>query len=39
MTDVIPVQDPKTRYRIEPTVLQAFRSPAFSPVKFSPGSS
>ena len=27
MTDVIPVQDPKTRYRIEPTVMQALRSP------------
>ena len=27
MTDVIPVQDPKSRYRIEPTVLQALRSP------------
>ncbi|WP_404431995.1 SulP family inorganic anion transporter [Microbacterium lacus] len=27
MTDVIPVQDPKDRYRIEPTVLQALRSP------------
>ncbi|MCE7483576.1 SulP family inorganic anion transporter [Microbacterium profundi] len=27
MTDVIPVQDPKDRYRIEPTVWQALRSP------------
>jgi SulP family sulfate permease len=27
MTDVIPVQDPAARYRIEPTVLQALRSP------------
>ena len=27
MTDVIPVQDPKERYRIEPTVMQALRSP------------
>ena len=27
MTDVIPVQDPKSRYRIEPTVMQALRSP------------
>lgn len=27
MTDVIPVQDPRTRYRSEPTVLQALRSP------------
>ncbi|MDW4573672.1 SulP family inorganic anion transporter [Microbacterium sp. M3] len=27
MTDVIPVQDPASRYRIEPTVLQALRSP------------
>ncbi|MCP2636523.1 SulP family inorganic anion transporter [Microbacterium sp. HD4P20] len=27
MTDVIPLQDPKSRYRIEPTVLQALRSP------------
>ena len=27
MTDVVPVQDPKERYRIEPTVMQALRSP------------
>lgn len=27
MTDVVPVQDPASRYRIEPTVLQALRSP------------
>ncbi len=27
MTDVIPIQDPKSRYRIEPTVMQALRSP------------
>lgn len=27
MADVIPVHDPKTRYRIEPTVMQALRSP------------
>lgn len=27
MTDVVPVQDPKSRYRIEPTVIQALRSP------------
>ena len=27
MTDVIPVQDPKSRYRIEPSVMQALRSP------------
>ncbi|WKT87706.1 SulP family inorganic anion transporter [Microbacterium maritypicum] len=27
MTDVIPVQDPKERYRSEPTVMQALRSP------------
>ena len=27
MTDVIPVHDPKSRYRIEPTVMQALRSP------------
>jgi len=27
MPDAIPVQDPKERYRIEPTVLQALRSP------------
>ena len=27
MTDVIPVQDSKSRYRIEPTVMQALRSP------------
>ncbi len=27
MTDVIPVQDPQERYRIEPTVWQALRSP------------
>ncbi|MFI8594029.1 SulP family inorganic anion transporter [Microbacterium sp. NPDC078428] len=27
MTAVVPTQDPTTRYRIEPTVLQALRSP------------
>lgn len=27
MTAVVPVQDPASRYRIEPTVLQALRSP------------
>lgn len=27
MTDVVPVQDPRSRYRIEPTVMQALRSP------------
>jgi SulP family sulfate permease len=27
MTDVIPVQDPASRYRIEPTVMQALRNP------------
>ncbi|WP_300268226.1 SulP family inorganic anion transporter [Microbacterium sp.] len=27
MTDVVPVHDPKERYRIEPTVFQALRSP------------
>lgn len=27
MTAVVPTQDPRTRYRIEPTVLQALRNP------------
>ncbi|MGM1017171.1 MAG: SulP family inorganic anion transporter [Actinomycetota bacterium] len=27
MTDVVPVRDPKERYRIEPTVMQALRNP------------
>ena len=27
MTAVVPTQDPASRYRIEPTVLQALRSP------------